>query len=466
MKKPDPSRLTATEAAEAIAAGTLTSVALTEACLARIETRDAAVQAWAHLDPEFALLQARAADRAQASGATLGVLHGVPVGVKDIIDVAGLGGEHGSAIFAGRMPEHDAVCVAALRSAGAIILGKTVTTELANRTANGTRNPHDPARTPGGSSSGSAAGVADRQMPLALGTQTAGSVIRPASYCGVWAIKPTLGLIPRRGALLQSHTLDTIGVYGRSVDDLALGLDAIAIPDPDDPVSFPRARGGYLQRLRVKPDRKLRLAFIRSPVWKEGDDPMRKALKAFAKTLGDACVRVDLSAAFERASSYHATVMGAEAAHFYGGLLDAHPDKLSGALKDRLKAGRTVKAHDYIAAIEAREGLYAEIAQVLDGVDAILTPSAPGIAPADLQFTGDPAFNSIWTYLGVPCVNLPLLESEGMPLGVQLIGKRREDGRLLRTARALDAMAAAGGNLASAAGKMASAGRKSAAAAR
>jgi len=211
MKKPDPSRLTATEAAEAIAAGKLTSEALTEACLARIEARDKDVQAWAHLDREFALRQARQADAAQKSGAPLGALHGVPVGIKDIIDVAGLGGEHGSAVFAGRMPVADAVCVSVLKSAGAVILGKTVTTELANRTANQTRNPHDLERTPGGSSSGSAAGVADGMMPLALGTQTAGSVIRPASYCGVTGFKPSYGLLSMDGVLPLAKSLVLLG---------------------------------------------------------------------------------------------------------------------------------------------------------------------------------------------------------------------------------------------------------------
>ncbi len=440
MTPVDPSRLTATEAADAIARGKLTSQALTEACLARIDVREDAVQAWAHFDREFALSQAIAADRAQNSGAKLGVLHGVPVGIKDIIDVAGLGCEHGSALFEGRMPERDAVCVAALRSSGAVILGKTVTTELANRTANQTRNPLDPMRTPGGSSSGSAAGVADFQMPLALGTQTAGSVIRPASYCGVYAIKPTLGLIPRRGVLLQSHTLDTVGVFGRSIDDLALGLDAMAIEDADDDVSFPRATGGYLEGVRGVSGRKLRLAFARSPVWGDGDATMHAAIEAFAASLGAESVRVDLPASFARAKEWHGTIMSAESAHYYGHLMDAQPGKMSAVLQERLRAGRTVTAVDYLVAVQARETLYAELAGVLDGFDAILTPSAPGIAPGDLTFTGDPAFNSIWTYLGVPCVTLPLLEVDGMPLGVQLIGKRREDGKLLRTARVVESL--------------------------
>lgn len=435
----DPSRLTAVAAAEAIAARKLSSVALTEACLARIKTRDAEIQAWTHLDPDFALKQARTADAAQKSGAPLGPLHGVPVGIKDIIDVAGLRCEHGSQIFAGRVPETDAVCVSALRTGGAVILGKTVTTELANRTARQTRNPRNTAYTPGGSSSGSAAGVADFQMPLALGTQTAGSVIRPASFCGVYAIKPTLGLIPRTGALLQSHTLDTVGVYGRSVEDLALGLDVLAIEDARDNVSFPRGRMDYLKSLRTtKPKSNMRFAFVCSPVWENGDKAMQSALEGFAASLGKACVPVNLSGQFDRALEWHGIVMGAEGAHYYGPLLDAHPGNLSPAIVERLVAGRKMAASDYIKAVECREMLYAELAHVLGDCDAILTPASAGIAPKDLDYTGDPVFNSIWTYLGVPCVSLPMLSVDGMPLGVQLVGRRREEAKLLAVAQSLD----------------------------
>ncbi len=440
MSALDPSRLTASEAADAIAAGRLTSLDLAEACLARIAQRDEDVLAWTHLDPEFALRQARAADVAQKAGAHLGPLHGVPVGIKDIIDVVGLRCEHGSPIFAGRVPETDAASVRALKSAGAVILGKTVTTELANRTARQTRNPHNAAHTPGGSSSGSAAGVADFQMPLALGTQTAGSVIRPASFCGVHAIKPTLGLIPRTGALLQSHTLDTIGVYGRSVEDLALALDVLAIEDASDSVSFSRARMDYRKSIGDADPKALRLAFVRSPVWEKAEPSMQKALEGFAQSLGVVCTTVNFSQKFDRALAWHGVVMGAEGAHYYGPLVDTHPGKLSAFLTERIAAGRKMTAADYIEAIEAREVFYAEVAAVLGNYDAILTPASAGVAPKDLTFTGDPVFNSIWTYLGVPCVNLPLLKVDGMPLGVQLIGRRREDARLLATARALEAV--------------------------
>jgi len=438
MDTSDASRLTATAAAAAIAKGTLSAQALVEACLARIAEREAEVQAFAHLDPEFAVAQARAADQHRKSGAPLGPLHGLPVGIKDIIDVAGLPGEHGSPVFSGRQPEQDAAAVAALKAAGAVILGKTVTTELANTFPGKTRNPHDLKRTPGGSSSGSAAGVADHMMPLALGTQTAGSVIRPASFCGIYGIKPTLGLIPRVGALLQSHTLDTIGVYGRSVEDLALALTALAVHDPREEVSFARAHTNYVAALAGYATRKPKLAFLKSPVWEEGETEMHDAITRFAKSLGGNCEEVCLSEAFDRAKDWHGMVMGAESAKYYGPLLDASPDKISAPLTKRLLDGRKVPAHAYITALAMRAPLYAELHALLDRCDAILTPSAAGAAPTGLASTGNPAFNAIWTYLGVPAVTLPLLTADGMPLGVQLIGKRREEAKLLATARWLD----------------------------
>ena len=219
---PDPTTLTATAAADAIRKGELSAETLVRACLERIAAREDDVQAWAHVDPELALAQAREADAALRAGEATGALHGVPVGVKDIFDTADMPTENGSPIFAGRRPERDATCVAALRDAGAVIMGKTVTTELALLTPAKTRNPRNLAHTPGGSSAGSAAAVADHMVPAALGSQTAGSIMRPASFCGVYGFKPTLGLVPRAGVLMQSHTLDTVGLYARSIEDLAL----------------------------------------------------------------------------------------------------------------------------------------------------------------------------------------------------------------------------------------------------
>ena len=242
--------LTAVEAAARIRDGALSAEALTQACLERIRAREDDVRAWAFLDEEHALAQARERDADLARGQGAGPLHGLPVGIKDIIDTADMPTENGSPIFRGRRTNHDAACVAALRDAGAVILGKTVTTELANVHPNKTRNPHDLEHSPGGSSSGSAAGVADFHVPLALGTQTGGSVIRPASFCGIYGLKPTLGCISRSGVLLQSHSLDTVGVYGRCVDDLGLIAGCLSARDPADAASYPRSRTDLLSVLQ------------------------------------------------------------------------------------------------------------------------------------------------------------------------------------------------------------------------
>ena len=374
-----------------------------------------------------------------------GPLHGVPVGLKDIIETGDMPTEHGSPIFKGNRPARDAACVTALRDAGAVILGKTVTTELANTHPGKTRNPHNPAHTPGGSSSGSAAGVADFHVPLALGTQTGGSVIRPASFNGIYALKPTLGLISRRGVLLQSHTLDTLGTYGRSLEDVALLTDALTAHDPLDPVSTPRSRGSLLTAMREAPPSTPRFAFFKTPAWSEAEDVTKSALQGLAKKLGAQCHEVELPAPFDQIVALHATVMGAEDLAYYGGFLERTPQLLSDKLRGRMEASRSISAADYIKAVNAREVLYAQVDKLLDGYDAILCPSSCGPAPVTLESTGNAVFNGMWTYLGVPCVNLPLFRSDGLPFGAQLVGKRGDEARLLRTARWLDSHANARG---------------------
>ena len=330
-------KLTAVEAAGRIAADTLTSEDLVRACLDRIKEREPMVQAWAYLDPDHAIAQAKLRDAERKSGRPIGPLHGVPVGLKDIIETGDMPTEHGSPIFKGNRPAKDAACVTALRDAGAVIVGKTVTTELANTHPGKTRNPHNPAHTPGGSSSGSAAGVADFHVPLALGTQTGGSVIRPASFNGIYALKPTLGLISRRGVLLQSHTLDTIGTYGRSLEDVALLTDALTAHDPLDPVSYPRSRGSLLEAMRAVPPVTPRLAFFRTPAWNEAEDVTKSALQGLAKRLRTQCSEIDLPAPFDQIVALHAMVMGAEDLAYYGGYLER---TLSGRLRADLLGDR------------------------------------------------------------------------------------------------------------------------------
>ena len=245
--------LSAAEAAGMIRDGVISSVQLVEACLARVRDVDGQIQAWAFLDPEHALAQARAADEFRLSGQPTGPLHGVPVGIKDIIDTADMPTENGSVLHAGRTPSRDATVVSLLRGAGAVIMGKTVTTEFATRTPGKTRNPHNPAHTPGGSSSGSAAAVAAGMVPLALGSQTTGSTIRPASYCGVYGFKPTHGLVPRHGMFQLSRTLDHVGLFTRSLEDVALLLEQLVAHDERDPDSRPRARVPYCAVVAQEP---------------------------------------------------------------------------------------------------------------------------------------------------------------------------------------------------------------------
>ncbi len=437
MSRPLPSDLTAlsaTKAAHAIREGAISSAELVAACLDRIAERDPEIGAWAHLDPDLARAAAREADAALARGDDVGPLHGVPVGIKDIFDTSDLPTENGSPVFAGRRPERDAACVASLRNAGAIIIGKTVTTELALLTPARTRNPRNLGHTPGGSSAGSAAAVADHMVPAALGSQTAGSIIRPASFCGVYGFKPTLGLVPRSGVLMQSHTLDTVGLYGRSVEDLALVTDCMTAVDPDDAVSFRRSRPGLLGTSRARPPVPPRLAFVKPPPWSDCDAAMRNALSAFVERLGDRAIEIDMPVLAD-VIEWQRIVQLAENAHYYGPLLDEAPQHISPGLTQRLKEGRAVDAQAYLRAITGREPAYRSIAAGMRGFSAIITPAALGPAPEGLGATGSPIMNGLWTYLGMPTVSLPLLEVRGLPVGVQLVGLRHDDARLLRTAR-------------------------------
>ena len=427
--------LTASQAVRFLRSGEISAEDYVKACLDRISAREEEVQAWVHLDPEHALAQARAADEQRRQGKGIGPLHGLPVGIKDIINTGDMPTQNGSALFKGYQPRDDAFSVSALRAAGAIIMGKTVTTELATLTPNKTRNPHNTAHTPGGSSSGSAAAVADRMIPAALGTQTGGSVIRPASFCGIYGLKPTLGLISRRGVTLQAHTLDTVGVYGRSLEDLALLADALSAHDPDDPVSYPRGRTSLSQVLAETVPVPPLFAFCKTPPWEQADAVMREAFEKLVGKLGDRVREVPVPSLDEAFSKHQPAVQGAENAAYYGPLLARAPDGISPGLTARLEVGAKVLAKDYIAAINAREAHYAAIEDVLRHYTAILTPASAGPAPKGLGSTGSPAFNAVWTYLGVPCVTLPLLEADGLPLGVQLVGMRRDEGRLLRTGR-------------------------------
>jgi Asp-tRNA(Asn)/Glu-tRNA(Gln) amidotransferase A subunit family amidase len=429
--------LTATEAAAALATGTITSEELVAACLARIEERDPEVQAWVLLDRERALEEARAADAARREGKGVGPLHGIPVGIKDIIDTADLPTEHGCAFFKGRRPYEDAACITLLRRAGAVILGKTVTCELAASTPSPTRNPRNLEHTPGGSSSGSAAAVAAGMVPLALGTQTMGSVIRPAAFCGIVGFKPTFGLIPRFGVLAQAPSLDTVGVFGRAVEDVAFIADALQGHDARDPASLSTSRPRLLAAATEEWPLPPLLAFVKTHAWNDAEAVTHEAFAELVEELGAQVKEISLDHTSEQGFAAARLVQSAELAAHFGHILDRSPELLSQGLAARIEEGRRVRAVDYVSALNQRERLYATVQEVFADHGNILTPAAPGPAPKDLGTTGNPIFCGLWTFLGVPAVTLPLLEADGLPIGVQLIGPRGDDGRLLRSARSL-----------------------------
>ena len=437
--------LSASDAARALRDGAISSEQLVEACLARVREADGAVQAWAHLDPEHALTQARARDRDRSEGQTTGPLHGVPVGLKDIIDTLDYPTEDGTVLHAGRTPVHDATVVAKLRAAGAVVLGKTVTTECAYFAPGKTRNPHNPEHTPGGSSSGSAAAVAAGMVPLALGSQTNGSTIRPASFCGIYGFKPTHGLVPRGGMLQLSRTLDHVGLFARTLEDLALLGEQIVGHDPRDPDTRVRARPAFLSVAGAEPPLPPLLAFVKTPVWHRAADDLKEGFAELVAALGDRVVEIELPESARQAWDWQRTIMEAEMAANLAAEWERGRDKLSPQLRSLLERGREVRALDYQTALARIAPLNEGFAEIFERCDAILTPSALGTAPKGLDATGDPAFCTLWTLCGMPAVSLPLMKGEnGLPMGVQLVGPRLADARLLRTARWLAAQVQAG----------------------
>jgi Asp-tRNA(Asn)/Glu-tRNA(Gln) amidotransferase A subunit family amidase len=428
--------LSATDAARAIAAGAASSEQLVEACLARIRAAEPEVQAWQFLDPEHALAQARARDLDRQEGRSCGPLHGVPVGIKDIIDTADMPTEDGTVLHAGRMPDHDATVVAMLRAAGAVILGKTVTTECAYYHPGKTRNPHNVAHTPGGSSSGSAAAVAAGMVPLALGSQTNGSVIRPAAFCGVYGFKPTHGLVSRHGILKLSRTLDHVGFFARTLEDIALLAEQLVGHDEHDPDTAPRARIPFVRTAAAEPPLTPKLAFVKTPVWDRAAAETREAFAELTEALGAQCEVHELPESLREAWECQRTIMEAEMAANLDLEWQKGRDRLSDALRAHLARGREVKAIDYQKALARIASLNEGFGELFARVDAVLTPAAAGTAPQGLESTGDPAFCTLWTLCGVPALNLPLMKGEnGLPMGVQLVSARGDDARLLRTAR-------------------------------
>ncbi len=410
--------LTASDAAARIRAGELTSESLVSACLARIGMRDAEVGAWQYIDPELAIEQARAADRSQSRGP----LHGVPIGVKDIIDTVDMPTELGSAIYAGRRPQWDAACVAAARAAGAIVLGKTVTTEFAYFQPGKTRNPHGVRHTPGGSSSGSAAAVADFMVPIAFGSQTAASVIRPAAFCGVFGYKASFGEFSLSGIRPFAESLDTLGILARSVGDIAL-LRRVLLGAPD---------GAQLIPLPAPP----KIGVCRTAQWALAEPCSRSAVEAGAESFRRAGARVSdvaLPAHFAALIDAQKTIMAYEAAHNYIFETTRFAHRLSAAFRELTDAGRRISHESYGIAKRAVAVAGAELASIVGDCDALITPATIGEAPLAETGTGDPVMSRMWTALHVPSVAVPIAKGpQGLPVGAQLIALPGSDELLLQ----------------------------------
>jgi len=421
-----PHELGARELARRLAARELSALEVVEDCLAHIAARDGELHAWQAVDPEFARRQARALD----AGPVRGMLHGVPVGVKDIFDTADLPTEYGSPIYAGHRPAWDAACVAAARAAGAVILGKTVTTEFATMVPARTVHPRNPRHTPGGSSSGSAAAVAARMVPLAYGTQTVGSIIRPAAYCGVVGYKPSFGYLSRSGMKMGAESLDTPGVIARSVEDAGLLVAASAM----------RPELAHVTVLE-----KPRLGVCCSPNWPQMTRAGAAAFERAVQTLeerGAQIVDAELPESFRELDAAAARILNYEMARGLAHEAAHHRDRIAAILLERIDIGARINYRDYALSVQYAADCRRKLAEAAGDVDAILTPSATGEAPLGLDSTGDTAMNRLWTLLHGPCVTVPTGDGPGgMPLGVQLVGvpsgmhADRADAHLLAVAR-------------------------------
>jgi Asp-tRNA(Asn)/Glu-tRNA(Gln) amidotransferase A subunit family amidase len=419
MPKVEPHRLSATALVGLIEQGGLTAEAVIRSCLDRIAANEPVVRAWSHLAGEKALASAREADRAGKKT----LLNGVPFGIKDIFDTADMPTTYGSPIYVGHRPTNDASAAALPRSAGGILLGKTVTTEFANRQPGPTTNPHDPDFSPGGSSSGSAAAVADFMVPLAIGTQTGGSVIRPAAYCGVVGFKPSFGLFPPAGMRINTEALDTVGIMARSVGDIAL---------------FRAAMTAVVCAPTVMPQTAPRLGLCRGPHWNEAQAEGRDVLEAAAERLaaaGASVAETEPPPECADADEWQRILGSFEGRRNHAPELHRHEALLSARLRDeKIEPGRKLLLEHFRAAQRGAEKARAAARVWAAGFDAILTLPAPGQAPRGLADTGSAVFNTLWTLLYMPCLTLPAGRGpDGLPVGIQLVSCRHADERLIET---------------------------------
>ena len=416
----DLNALSANEIADGVRSGTFSAEAVTQACLDRINAREDSVMAWEFLDPELALSQARAVDAAPEKG----MLAGVPVGVKDIIDTRDMPTGMGSPVYDGHRPSVDAACVARLRSAGAIILGKTVTCEFAGLTPRKTVNPLDPTRTPGGSSSGSCAAVADLMTPVALGTQTGGSVLRPSSYCGIIGFKPSFDTFSLKGVFPAAESLDTLGLHARTIDDIELVTSALLSRDHKPAPEMPRPPV---------------VGLCKTWMWDDAQPESRAAVEAAAEALKAAGANIrdlDLPEEFEWLGDVRGIINARERAAVMAGEWETDRDRLSEQLRNTVQAGLDTPFEEYLDAMYLMETCRARMNQAFEGCDVLLTPAVDGEAPIGLDDTGSPRFQALWTMLHVPTITLPTHTGpNGLPVGIQLVAPYRADRALMAIVR-------------------------------
>jgi amidase len=422
-----------------IRARALSCQEVASAACAAIERHDGAIRAFAASAGERALARARQLDRLDPAESAQLPLLGVPVAIKDVFDTAELPTEYGSPIYRGHQPAADAAMVTLLRAAGAIVVGKTKTAEFACMSPPDTVNPLDPARTPGGSSSGSAAAVAARLVPLATGTQTAGSIVRPASYCGVFGLKPTLGVVPLAGALPTSATLDTAGLFARSPDDLELALAAVGVARADlASARSGRPPDGAITPARPLPARAPRMALLRL-AWERLEPAAREAIEHYVEAAAGAGVEMierELPVAFDVLAQAQLTIQHVETAWTLGPEADRHGEAVSGELRAYIADGRAIAREEYLAARRLADEQRWQWEDRLAGVDCALAPSALGVPPAGLGYSGDPLLCRPFTLLGGPALALPgAWTGGGLPIGMQLVGPLHGDRRVLACAR-------------------------------
>jgi len=420
-----------------LGSGILRATDVAAAYLGQVRAREEDVQAFVCLDEGHVMTQAERLDDMRKAGLPTGPLFGVPVALKDVIDTKGIPTENGTVIDAGRVPAADAAVVRKLKAAGAVIMGKTVTTELAFLAPGKTRNPVNPAHTPGGSSQGSAAAVGAGMVPLAVGTQTGGSVIRPAAYCGIVGYKPSFGAISRSGILMQSPTLDTVGVFSTTVEGAAMLADALFGDDLNDPATTPSAPPALLATALSKVPVRPALAIVSTmPGGVPASEDMALAMEELAGILGEESFPLILPPMFDEAAEIRERINFAEMAKCYYSYERRGRDQLSAVTLDAIDQGKAILARDYLAALDWPKLLNTALDEIFMRCDALICPATPTSAPEGLSSTGSAIYNGLWTLCGVPVVTLPLFEdSNGLPMGLQLVGRRGNDARLLRTAR-------------------------------